>query len=51
LAFASLIHLSLLLNDWIGLPNNKKSQGSESSFTIVAGGASGKGNQMGGKKG
>lgn len=48
LAFASLIHLSLLLNDLIGLPNNKKSQGSESSYTIVAGGASasGEGNQM-----
>jgi hypothetical protein len=48
LAFALLIHLSLLLNDLMGLDNNKKSQGSESSYTLVAGGASasGEGNQM-----
>lgn len=40
--------LSLLLNDLMGLDNNKKSQGSESSYTLVAGGASasGEGNQM-----
>jgi hypothetical protein len=30
----------------MGLDNNKKSQGSESSYTLVAGGASGEGNQM-----
>ena len=42
------IFLSLLLNDLMGLDNNKKSQGSESSYTLVAGGASasGEGNQM-----
>jgi hypothetical protein len=39
--------ISLLLNALMGLDNNK-SQGSESSYTLVAGGAgaSGEGNQM-----
>lgn len=48
LFFRYAIFLSLLLNDLMGLDNNKKSQGSESSYTLVAGGASasGEGNQM-----